>query len=611
MKGYCGMKWLCLLCLLLLAVTPAFAQDAGVVQVANNPTLGSILVDANGITLYTFANDAPGVSNCVAQCLELWPAYIVAADVSLTTGAGVPGVIGVITQPDGTFHITYNDAPLYYYSNDARAGDAFGQGIGDVWFAVPVVSAVPPIAELEFLLNAGVNPQLGSVLTASNGFTLYTFANDTPGVSNCVAACIELWPPFTVDAAAALTAQPGINGAITTLTRPDGLIQVLLDGRPLYFYAGDTAPGDVTGQGVGNVWFSVSLDVVRVGGTAGRNFLVDAAGKTLYFYANDEFNWSNCIGDCITNWPPLAFAAAQPVISSAGITDALITSQRADGLFHVTFNGRPLYSFVNDALPGDTNGDGAGGVWSLAAVTPIARVGGNAGLGSFAVNANGITLYTFANDTTPGSSACFDVCIANWKPVIIPTGTLPVADGYLPGTLGTLTRQDDASTQATLDGRPLYTFVNDTQPGDTNGNGLGDGAWSIVSFPDIPYEAPQTCEVTPLNATANLRQTASVNSATVRTVNQGDVLTVNGQTTSEGFIWYRLTTGEFVRIDVIAELSSCATVPTLGGDAVPAAPPPVATTQEPGAAAPPPPPVAATQEPAAVPPVATTQEPGG
>jgi predicted lipoprotein with Yx(FWY)xxD motif len=589
------MRLFALLIVLLLLVTPAFAQDAGVLQVANHPTLGTIVVAPNGMTLYTFSNDTPGVSNCVGACLDLWPAYTVDATVALVAPS-VPGEIGVIAQADGRLHITLNGLPLYFYASDAAPGDATGQGVGDVWFVVPVVAAAPSAAS-EFLLNASLSRDLGSILTASTGMTLYIFTNDTPGVSNCIAQCLETWPAFTVDAAATLNAVPGIGGTISVLQRPDGLSQVMLDNRPLYFFAGDTQPGDVTGQGVGDVWFVVPLDAVRVANVGGRSLLVDAAGKTLYTYANDEFNWSNCVGDCITNWPPLAFSAEQPIISANGISGALALSQRADGLFHVTFNGRPLYTFVNDAVAGDVNGDGAGGVWAAVPVTPVVQVGGNAALGSFAADLSGRTLYTFANDVPDsGSSACVDGCAANWPPLTIPSGAIPVAQGALPGTLGTITRAD-GSLQVTHDGRPLYTFVNDARPGDANGNGAGDGVWGIIPLASFPFVPPTTCEVTPVNANANLRAQPSVNSANVRSVNQGDVLVINGQTVSEGFVWWQLTTGEWVRSDVVVEITPCAAMPTISGVSVPApaaaqpaAPAPVVTpdpfapagTQEPG-----------------------------
>ena len=91
----------------------------------------------------------------------------------------------------------------------------------------------------------------------------------------------------------------------------------------------------------------------------------------------------------------------------------------------------------------------------------------------------GLTLYTFDNDLGTGGSACEDGCLEAWPAVLVPVGDSG-ADG-VPG-LGTLTR-DDLTVQVTFQGRPLYFFSGDSEPGDTNGDGLADGAWNVVSVP--------------------------------------------------------------------------------------------------------------------------------
>jgi predicted lipoprotein with Yx(FWY)xxD motif len=85
-------------------------------------------------------------------------------------------------------------------------------------------------------------------------------------------------------------------------------------------------------------------------------------------------------------------------------------------------------------------------------------------------------LYSFAPDT-PTTSKCNGTCAQNWPPV-----TGPVTASGVTGTFGTITRSD-GSTQATFDGRPLYTFVGDTAPGQNKGNGLNaaGGLWHEVT----------------------------------------------------------------------------------------------------------------------------------
>jgi predicted lipoprotein with Yx(FWY)xxD motif len=96
-----------------------------------------------------------------------------------------------------------------------------------------------------------------TVLTNAKGFTLYSFAPDTPTKSNCNAGCVQYWPPVKGPA----TAGSGVTGTLTTIKRSDGSMQAVYDGYPLYTYAGDTAPGQAKGNGLnlsGGVWHEVT-----------------------------------------------------------------------------------------------------------------------------------------------------------------------------------------------------------------------------------------------------------------------------------------------------------------------------------------------------------------
>ena len=89
---------------------------------------------------------------------------------------------------------------------------------------------------------------LGDVVAAENGMTLYTFKKDEAGKSNCNDECAKLWPPLTAAAA------DKADGAFTIIVRKDATMQWAKDGKPLYFWAKDTKPGDTTGNGVKGVW---------------------------------------------------------------------------------------------------------------------------------------------------------------------------------------------------------------------------------------------------------------------------------------------------------------------------------------------------------------------
>ena len=93
---------------------------------------------------------------------------------------------------------------------------------------------------------------LGKILTDANGMTLYVYAKDTVGSSACTGACATSWPPLTVSGTPTLPS--GVTGTVSVMTRADGSTQVTYNGKPLYTFSKDTAPGQTTGQGVGAVW---------------------------------------------------------------------------------------------------------------------------------------------------------------------------------------------------------------------------------------------------------------------------------------------------------------------------------------------------------------------
>jgi predicted lipoprotein with Yx(FWY)xxD motif len=99
----------------------------------------------------------------------------------------------------------------------------------------------------------------GTVLTNGDGMTLYWFAKDTATVSNCTGSCATYWPPVIgKPVAAAGTSLPHGFG---TIKRSNGQLQATYDGHPLYTYAADTSPGQVTGNDLnasGGLWWAVT-----------------------------------------------------------------------------------------------------------------------------------------------------------------------------------------------------------------------------------------------------------------------------------------------------------------------------------------------------------------
>ena len=93
-------------------------------------------------------------------------------------------------------------------------------------------------------------------------------------------------------------------------------------------------------------------------------YLVAANGMTLYIFDNDEPSVSNCYDGCAVNWPPLV-ADGDPVAGD-GVSGVLGVTDRTDGTRQVTYNGMPLYFWINDSAPGDTTGHGVNNVWWVA-----------------------------------------------------------------------------------------------------------------------------------------------------------------------------------------------------------------------------------------------------
>jgi predicted lipoprotein with Yx(FWY)xxD motif len=103
---------------------------------------------------------------------------------------------------------------------------------------------------------ATASSSLGTIFVDGAGKTLYTWDRDSGGQSTCTGNCAATWPPLVLPAGTtAPVAGPGVS-LLTTVPRPDDppKLQVVWDGKPLYYYAADTAPGDVKGDGVGGTW---------------------------------------------------------------------------------------------------------------------------------------------------------------------------------------------------------------------------------------------------------------------------------------------------------------------------------------------------------------------
>jgi predicted lipoprotein with Yx(FWY)xxD motif len=109
----------------------ASASASTVVANAKKAKVGSVIVDAQGRTLYRFTAEAQGVPVCTGDCVGTWPPAIV------SKATGLPKHVATVKRPDGgKLQLTYDGHPLYRYAGDQSKADANGEGVGGQWFVI-------------------------------------------------------------------------------------------------------------------------------------------------------------------------------------------------------------------------------------------------------------------------------------------------------------------------------------------------------------------------------------------------------------------------------------------------------------------------------------------
>lgn len=110
-------------------------------------------------------------------------------------------------------------------------------------------------------LAVATNVDWGEHVVTGAGMSVYTYSLDEDGVSNCVDACTNNWPPVTVEAGADATASEGLDASLLgTIERADGTSQVTYAGMPLYTFRRDTEAGHTRGQALGGQFFLIAVD---------------------------------------------------------------------------------------------------------------------------------------------------------------------------------------------------------------------------------------------------------------------------------------------------------------------------------------------------------------
>ena len=110
------------------STVPASGSEGAVVVGVGQTSLGPVLVDGNGRTLYLFEKDTNTASTCDGECATFWPPLVTTGKPLAGDGA-LASKLGTSERADGKTEVSYNGHPLYYYVGDTKAGDTTGQGL--------------------------------------------------------------------------------------------------------------------------------------------------------------------------------------------------------------------------------------------------------------------------------------------------------------------------------------------------------------------------------------------------------------------------------------------------------------------------------------------------
>ncbi|MDQ0754980.1 hypothetical protein [Arthrobacter sp. B3I4] len=159
--------------------------------------------------------------------------------------SGCAGGSGSTTPPASTAGTTAGSAAASASSGSAPATSAAAGGS----------ESGTPAAAVDLKTAA---TKAGPAVVDAKGMSVYFYTKDTKdsGTSACTGSCIAAWPP--VLSGSGTPSADGVTGKLGTINTPDGKKQLTVNGMPVYYYFKDKAPGDITGQGVGSVWYLVN-----------------------------------------------------------------------------------------------------------------------------------------------------------------------------------------------------------------------------------------------------------------------------------------------------------------------------------------------------------------
>jgi predicted lipoprotein with Yx(FWY)xxD motif len=218
-------------------------------QVTVNGKATTLLTDAQGKALYYFTPDTATKLACTGGCAKAWPPLVLKGSTSPTSSPSLPGTLSVLNGANGN-QVEYGGYLLYTYSGDTAPGQTKGQGLFGKWFI-----ATPNMASYVVrLATAKVKGKAETILATPKGLTLYYFTPDTAAKTACTGECAKAWPPLFFSGSGTPLADSSLSGTLHALNDANG-IQLEYNGHLLYTFSGDTAPGQIKGEGLFGKWF--------------------------------------------------------------------------------------------------------------------------------------------------------------------------------------------------------------------------------------------------------------------------------------------------------------------------------------------------------------------
>ena len=117
------------------SASPPASTGGPIVGTRSIAGIGVVLTNRKGLTLYHLTTDSSTMTTCTGGCAQTWPPLLT-VNGKAPALPGLMGTFGTLRRPDGSVQVTFDGMPLYRFAGDALPGQANGQGIGGVWFAV-------------------------------------------------------------------------------------------------------------------------------------------------------------------------------------------------------------------------------------------------------------------------------------------------------------------------------------------------------------------------------------------------------------------------------------------------------------------------------------------